>query len=100
MRLTLRLASEEAVVAAIHTLYLMSIIGLFISIIVKFEKYNRVISWELLKRIIGKKRSIIDSALFTRCSVNHAIITYCTVPIVGVCSPLDAHSMLTDNFEF
>ena len=63
MRLILRLASKEAVAAAIHTLCIMSIIGLFMSIIVNFEKHNRVTSWELLKGIIGKKRSIIDSAL-------------------------------------
>ena len=44
----------------------MSIMVKFMSIIGKFEKQNRVTFWELLKSIIGKKRSIIDSGLLTR----------------------------------
>ena len=41
----------------------MSIMVKFMSIIGKFEKQNRLTFWELLKSIIGKKRSIIDSGL-------------------------------------
>ena len=52
----------------------MSIMVKFMSIIGKFEKQNRVTFWELLKSIIGKKRSIIDSGLHiiltNACNIN------------------------------